>query len=99
MVLVKLEINLYCMVTSILLSGFAMRSSSPLSHWMEPDSAVLPLQVQLVTSRHHTNARTSCKPIAHVEEWSEWALVDLSLLRYHVVNCRLMSEPPAASSP
>ena len=26
-------------------------------------------------------------------------LVDLSLLRYYVVNCRLMSEPPTASSP
>ena len=26
-------------------------------------------------------------------------LVDLSLLRYHVVNCRLMSEPSTASSP
>ena len=91
MVLVKWEINLYRMITSILLSGFVMR--------LEPDSAVLPLQVQLVTSGHHTNAGTSCKSIAHVKEWSEWVFVDLSLLRNHVVNCRLMSEPPTASSP
>ena len=78
------------MITSILFVGLCDA---------EPDNAVLPLQVQLVTSRHHTNAGTSCKPIAHVEEWSEWVLVDLSLHRYHVVNCRLMSEPPTASSP
>ena len=59
MVLVKLKINLYRMFTSILLSGFEMRSSSPLSHW-NPDSAVLPLEeVQLVTSRRRTNAGTS----------------------------------------
>ena len=73
---------------AVLVSAFAL----------EPDSAVLPLQVQPVTSRHHTNAGTSCKPIAHVEEW-KWVLVDLSLLRYQVVNCRLVNEPPTAPSP